>query len=413
MEQETKLQEQTQIDSPVTESPKDDAHSHKFETNRKYFIISIYALAVIAIGTIIVSIIVNFSYTVSAVQTIFSVLSPFITAFFIAYILNPIVLSLDQKFLKNVLKIKGVKLRKILSILLSYLIVIGLIAISLIYIIPELINTVTELNGTVTNISEKALYYLQNLEETFPYIDFGVVETKINNALPEIISYGTNLLSNIFPTLISISVSIIRVIINILLSIVISCYMLSDKSALKRNTKRIVYSFIPVTKANKIFDNVKECNSIFNRFIVGKTIDSLIIGILCYILMRILRLDYAILLSVIVGITNMIPYFGPFIGAVPGVLIFLAISPLKAIIFAIMILVLQQFDGLYLGPKILGESTGLKPLWVIFGITVGGACWGVLGMFLGVPITAVIAHLLDKAINARLEKRKISVPEEP
>ena len=390
----------------------DDIHSHKFQTNRNYFIISIYALTVIAIGTIIISLILNFSYTVSAIKQVINVLSPFIVAFFIAYILNPIVIAIDTRFLLKILKIKREKLRKILAILLSYLIVIGIIAISLFYIIPELITTLSELNGTIANVSGKAVFYIQNLEETFPYIDFGIVEDKINGAIPEIISYGTNLLSNIFPTLINISVSIIRVIINIILSIVISCYMLSDKKTLKKNVKRIIYSFVPVSKANRLFSNAKECNSIFNRFIVGKTIDSLIIGIICYVLMRILHLNYAILLSVIVGITNMIPYFGPFIGAVPGVILFLVIDPIKAIIFAFMILVLQQFDGLYLGPKILGESTGLKPLWVIFGITVGGACFGVIGMFLGVPITAVIAYLLDKAITNRLEQKNITVSED-
>lgn len=405
-------EENTTSKSLNTSVSVDDIHSHKFQTNRNYFIISVYAIAVIAIGAIIISLIANFSYTILAVKQILEVLTPFIIAFFIAYILNPIVIAIDNRFLLKTLKIKHNTVRKVLSILLSYLIVIGIIAISLIYIIPELLTTLSELSGTITHISEKATYYIQNLEETFPYIDFTVIEDKITEAIPDIISYGTNLLSNVFPTLINISVSIIRVIINLLLSIVISCYMLSDKKTLKKNVKRVIYCFVSEQKANIIFTNAKECNSIFNRFIVGKTIDSLIIGVICYILMNILHLNYAILLSVIVGITNMIPYFGPFIGAIPGVLLFLAIDPIKALIFAIMILVLQQFDGLYLGPKILGESTGLKPLWVIFGITVGGAYMGVIGMFLGVPITAVIAYLLDKAISHRLENRNINVSKE-
>lgn len=407
-----KQEENTTSKSLKASDLSDEIHSHKFQTNRNYFIISIYTLAVIAIGTIIISLIVNFSYTVLAIKQIINVLTPFIIAFFIAYILNPIVVAIDNRFLLKTLKIKHDTVRKVLSILLSYLIVIGIIAISLIYIIPELLTTLSELNGTITHISEKAIYYIQNLEETFPYIDFTVIEDKINEAIPTLISYGTNLLSDVFPTLINISVSIVRVIINLVLSIVISCYMLSDKKVLKKNVKRIIYCFVSKPKANTIFANAKECNSIFNRFIVGKTIDSLIIGVICYILMSILHLNYAILLSVIVGITNMIPYFGPFIGAVPGVLLFLATDPIKSLVFAFMILVLQQFDGLYLGPKILGESTGLKPLWVIFGITVGGACMGVIGMFLGVPITAVIAYLLDKAINHRLENKNVTIENE-
>lgn len=387
-------------------------HEHKFESNKKYFIISVYTLFVIAIATVIISLILNFSYTIQAVKDISTVLSPFITAFFIAYILNPIAITIDKKLLLNLFKLKNRKIRNFFSILLSYLLVIGIITISLVYIIPQLLTTVSELNGTVTDLYNKTFDFLRNLEETFPYVDFAAIEKKLSTSFPELISYGTNLITNLFPALIDISVSIIRIIINLLLSIVISCYMLSDKKTLKRNVKRVLYSTLSEKKANTLLINVRECDSIFSRFIVGKTIDSLIIGVICYILMRILRLDYALLLSVIVGITNMIPYFGPFIGAIPGVIIFLTISPIKAIVFALMILALQQFDGLYLGPKILGESTGLKPLWVIFGITVGGACWGVIGMFLGVPITAVIAFLLNKMITNRLKKKEIFLDED-
>ena len=128
-----------------------------------------------------------------------------------------------------------------------------------------------------------------------------------------------------------------------------------------------------------------------------------------YILMTIFRFPYAVLLSVIVGVTNMIPYFGPFIGAVPGVVLYLCIDPVQAVLFGFMIFVLQQFDGWFLGPKILGNSTGLTPLWVIFAITVGGSYFGVLGMFLGVPVVAVIAHLCSKWLDRRLKKRDIKI----
>ena len=144
---------------------------------------------------------------------------------------------------------------------------------------------------------------------------------------------------------------------------------------------------------------------LFSSFIIGKAIDSLIIGLLCFVIMSLCQLPYAVLISAIVGVTNMIPYFGPFIGAVPGVLIMLLVSPIKALIFAILILVLQQFDGLILGPKILGDSTGLKPLWIIFAITIGGSIAGVLGMFLGVPVIAVLRYLLNRFLQYRLEKR--------
>ena len=145
----------------------------------------------------------------------------------------------------------------------------------------------------------------------------------------------------------------------------------------------------------------------FNGFLFGKSVDSLIIGILSLIAMSIIGLPYGLLLSVIVGVTNMIPYFGPIMGAIPGVIIYLVIEPKYAIIYVIMILILQQFDGLYLGPKILGDLTGIKPLWVIFGITVGGAYFGVLGMFLGVPVVAVIMHIISVIMETKMKKKMI------
>ena len=169
----------------------------------------------------------------------------------------------------------------------------------------------------------------------------------------------------------------------------------------------MIYIFTSKNNAPIIWNTFCECNRIFNGFLYGKTIDSLIIGILSLLVMSILGLPYGLLLSLIVGITNMIPYFGPFVGAIPGVIIYLVIEPKYAIIYVVMIFILQQFDGLYLGPKILGDLTGIKPLWVIFGITVGGAYFGVLGMFLGVPTVAALMHILEVMIQKKLKDKMI------
>lgn len=144
----------------------------------------------------------------------------------------------------------------------------------------------------------------------------------------------------------------------------------------------------------------------FSGFIIGKSIDSLIIGLLAFVAMTILKLPYTVLISVIIGITNMIPYFGPIIGAVPGAFILFIVSPMKCLIFIIMVFVLQQFDGLILGPKILGESTGVRPLLILFSITVGGAYFGPLGMFLGVPFFATVQFLIKNWVDYRLYKRR-------
>ena len=184
--------------------------------------------------------------------------------------------------------------------------------------------------------------------------------------------------------------------------------MLYDKKRLMRSCWKIIYAFLPQKRIPACHEILSECNRLFSSFVVGKFIDSSIIGVLCFILMTILRLPDGLLISVIVGVTNMIPYFGPFIGAIPGILILLFVKPVKALIFAIMVLCLQQFDGLILGPKILGDSTGMKPLWIIFAITVGGSMFGVIGMFLGVPVVAIINYLFDLYLQYRLKKKNIS-----
>ena len=172
---------------------------------------------------------------------------------------------------------------------------------------------------------------------------------------------------------------------------------------------KICYCLMKPEKCKSFIANAKECFRIFTGFIIGKSIDSLIIGIMTFFFLKLLNLPYALLVAVIVGVTNMIPFFGPFIGAIPCGILYLCIDPIYTLIFAIMIFIIQQFDGWILGPMILGDSTGIRPIWVIFGITVGGAYFGFAGMFLGVPFTAVIVYLVNKAVDKKLAKKKIEV----
>ena len=185
--------------------------------------------------------------------------------------------------------------------------------------------------------------------------------------------------------------------------------MLIDKDIMSTNAKKLVYSTLKKEKADYFLSTVFECNEIFNGFIVGKAIDSMIIGVLCFAFMNIMDLPYTVLVSVIVGLLNMIPYFGPFIGAIPGAILCLTVSWQDSLMFIILAIILQTFDGLYLGPKILGDSTGLRPLWIIFAISAGGFVAGIIGMFLGVPIVAVIAFLFERHINKRLEAKSLTV----
>ena len=379
-----------------------------FERNSKYFTVCVYALFEIVIATVLIYLVVNWPKTKQTIAEVINILSPFFMGFFIAYVLNPLVKRLNFLLQHKRIKYKlNNKARLALSILLSYIIAFGIIVVIMIYIVPQFIKSIQDLTGQTTAMYDAVFDFLNDIQSKHPDLNLALIEEKINDFKPKLLDFGTNIVTNAFPLIFDISMSIVKSVINLLLAIVISVYILIDKKLLIYNIKRLLYSILPKKKANYFCSTASKCNTIFSGFIFGKLIDSMIIGFLCFIFMVILRLPYAVLLSTIVGITNMIPYFGPFIGAVPGLVIYLLLDPIKAVIFGVLIFVLQQFDGLYLGPKILGESTGLKPIWVIFAITVGGAYFGVIGMFLGVPVVAVIAFLLDEFMHRQLNKRNI------
>jgi len=374
--------------------------------NKNYLTISIYALFVIVIGAFIIYIFFNMKQTKMVISNFINTISPFIVALFIAFLINPMIKKLNN-FLLHVVKLKSRGLRIFISMFTSYLLVIGGLTITILYVTPQLIQSISDLVSKQSLMRDEVYNFFSGIYEKYPDLNLEAVVRYVENMIPDLFIQGTQLLSSMIPKLYLFSVSLIKMFVNILLSIVISCYMILDKKNLKLNAKRIIFSIMSEEKAKSFIQTGKECANIFNKFIVGKFIDSFIIGILCFIIMSILRLPYSILISVIVGITNMIPYFGPFIGAVPGIIIYIFINPIQCLIFAVMIFLLQQFDGLYLGPKILGESTGLKPLWIILAITLGGAYAGVVGMFLAVPVVAVITYLLDKVIKKRLDKKNI------
>ncbi|GAA4653280.1 AI-2E family transporter [Anaerocolumna aminovalerica] len=405
--------EQKKCENPVNERVEETKDQRiQLLANKNYLTISIYALFVIVIGAFIIYMFVNMKQTKTVISNFINNISPFIVALFIAFLINPMIKRLDN-FLHHVVKLKSKGLRIFISMLTSYLLVIGGLTITILYVTPQLIQSISDLVSKQSLMRDEVYNFFSGIYEKYPDLNLESVVQYVENMIPDLFIQGTQLLSSMIPKLYLFSVSLIKMFVNILLSIVISCYLILDKKNLKFNAKRIIFSVMSEEKARGFIQTGKECANIFNKFIVGKFIDSLIIGILCFIIMSILRLPYSILISVIVGITNMIPYFGPFIGAIPGIVIYIFINPIQCLIFTVMIFLLQQFDGLYLGPKILGESTGLKPLWIILAITLGGAYAGVVGMFLAVPVVAVITYLMDKVIKKRLDSKNIVLEKSP
>lgn len=389
-----------------------DINKNRFRSNSRYFTIMIYCLAFVFFSILIFKFIGNINTTLGFIANAINIISPFIVGAFIAFVLYPVVRFFYRNIFIGRLNIKSQKIAKILSVLCTYILVLGIITILLVFIVPQIYSSLSEITVRLPVWYKNAIEFVKSLEQKYPnvaFLDYDYINEKMESALPLITNYITGMMSSLLPVIFTTSMAIVKGVVNFIISIMVSVYMISDHKDLFYHCKRLLYSVVPVKTANNLRTIARESANIFSGFIIGKAIDSLIIGIICFVAMLIFKFPYAMLISVIVGITNMIPYFGPYLGGVIGGVIILIVNPIQVLFFAILILVLQQFDGLFLGPKILGESTGLKPLWVIFAITVGGSLWGVIGMFLGVPVVAVIGYILNIIVDHFLNKKNVTV----
>ena len=385
---------------------------NRFQPNSRYFTIVIYGLMFVLGTILLVRIVGSFNNTVKLLGQALQVIAPFLVGAFIAFILYPLVRFFYRNLFKNTLHMKSDKLSKWLSILVTYVIAIGVIAILMVFILPQLYTSITDIVDRLPVWYNNLTTIVDNFENRHAdlgFIDYNLINEHLTSLYPKIISYLTDTLANLLPYVVNTSMAIVKGVVNLIISIMVSVYMISDHKNIIYQFKKLLYAVFPKQAADTARTICRESTNIFLKFMYGKAIDSVIIGIICFICMNIFKFPYTVLISVIVGITNMIPYFGPYIGGVLGGIIIVIVNPVQVIFFAVMILVIQQFDGLFLGPKILGDSTGLKPLWVIFAIVVGGAMFGVLGMFLGVPTMAVICYILNIVVEHFLKKRNITV----
>lgn len=319
-----------------------------------------------------------------------SLISPFITGFAIAYVMNPFMMFFEKQFMKWFQFCrKHKKPTRIFCILLMYTIVIGGTVWIVIYLLPEIRDSVMAFATNISTYSEAMNMRIQKIFDQIPYIDSNEVNKVINRMLEPIQNASANA-PEILETIAANVYSVGRITLNFIMAIFIAFYMLFDKERFARKMEKAVYALSEEGKAGRFLHNAERIHHIFNDFIVGKALDSLIIGILAFIVLSIMKAPFPLILALIIGVTNMIPYFGPFIGAIPAILITLLIDPPLAIAVAIFILILQQFDGNILGPKILGDSVDLSPLWIILAVMIGGAVMGPIGMFIGVPIFATV-----------------------
>ena len=383
------------------------------EHDRRYFKWGLTALTVIFISILLVVIFTNLPGFFALLDTIGAILSPLVSGIVIAFLLNPIFnfveLRLRPILLKRGLKEKKARtLSRAVSLVFSFLFGGFIVYAFFAMLVPQLYES-------VMSIVESAPAYYQSLETWATNILEGnpEIRTYVEKALETIQTYvqnwvETSFLSDVQKLLATLTTSVMAVvksITNFIIGLVASIYILWSKDTFQAQAKKMVVAAFKPAAADHLLDLGSSINRIFSGFIIGKIIDSAIIGVLCYIAMSLMKMPYTALIATIVGVTNVIPVFGPFIGAVPSALIILLVDPLQAFYFIIFIIVLQQIDGNVIGPKILGNTVGISGFWVLISITVAASIFGFAGMLLGVPVFAVIYLIISDIVNSALRKK--------
>ena len=345
-----------------------------------------------------------------AISKLTGILMPFIYGAVIAYLLKP-VCNCVEDFLRRLLPKKMGTAANMLAVTISLLFGILVVYALIMMIVPQLITSVTTLYYTARNnlndfvdwashqeiiaSNQKLLDFIEtsydNLQDTLD----NLVRTKLVPSMQSILS-GAALGVMSFVTFLK----------NIIIGVIVSVYLLASRKKFGQQCKMILYSLIKPRWADIILEEILYADKMFGGFINGKILDSAIIGVLCYIACLIFKFPSALLVSVIIGVTNVIPFFGPFIGAIPATLLILIQNPIKALWFVLFVLVLQQVDGNIIGPKILGNTTGLSSFWVLFAILLFGGLWGFVGMIIGVPLFAVIYDVLKKFVFHGLRRNE-------
>lgn len=388
-----------------------------FWKDNPYFKISLYAIFVAVITILFYRISSNTDNIAPSIMAFFTriikVILPILYGLLIAYLFNPIMIFFERYFLRwfKPSTIKQKKAIRSLAIVSVYVCILGTIILMIRYLIPQISKNLLDLIDVMPKYLENLSTQITTLEghvnSNISMLPYTLDTAQIFDMIDPQKLFNKDLINNVIASIMNSTLSITSSLYNLVMGLVIAFYMLTQKEDFSLGIKRLMFSLLKKERAERIIAIFTEGNEIFIQFFVGKFIDSFIIGVICFIGLYILDNPYALLLSFIVGVLNMIPYFGPFLGAIPAVVITLFTGFMPAVFVAIFIFLLQQFDGLVLGPKILGDSIGLSPFWIISGIIIGGALWGPLGMFFASPIVAVILNNITRWVDRTLAERNI------
>ena len=390
----------------------------RFNWDKRYLYWGVTAFCVIAAALLFYFAVGNITVFGNAVSRLVSILAPFIWGLVICYLLSPLMRSVEnrlflplaRKLYRKNKKNDGRRFARALTVVFCEIVLI-LVLVALVYlIIPQMLSSVQTLISNSGVYVDNLSKWADGLFENYPVLDDylgGLLDnfnTNLGNwletkLLPRVGSVVTSVTSGVY--------GVAKSIYNLIIGIIVSIYLLSDKEGFVAAVKRMTYSVFSVETADRLRSGLNFVDRTFMSFLNGKLLDSLIIGIICYIVCSILKMPYTLLVSVIVGVTNIIPFFGPLIGAVPSALIILMVDPTKCLIFIIFVIILQQIDGNIIGPRILGNSTGITGFWVMFSIILGGGLFGFWGLLLGVPVFVVIYSLVTNLIVKKLKRNDL------
>lgn len=367
----------------------------------------------ILLGTyliILCFILLNLKSVASALGNIFNIINPFIIAFCMAFVLNLPMKFFENKVFKFLDKEKSSFVRGLkrpLSILATFITVIGLIIALGLFVIPQLISSISTLLDTVPD-------YIKSFESLInQYVSSTEVLQNIYNTLigtwRELLQFFANFLTTSLSSILNTTVTITSGIVNFILSLVLTIYMLASKETLIYQLKKLLYAFTKKNIADKTIEIGRLANNTFSKFITGQCVEACILGALCFVGMSIFSMPYALLISVLIGVTALIPVFGAFIGTIPAVFLILIINPIQALWFIVFILCLQQFEGNIIYPRVVGNSVGLSAIWVMLAMLVGGSTLGLMGMLIGIPCFSVAYQLIKDFTNKRLSKKEIKL----
>ena len=394
-----------------------------FKWDKKYLYWGITAFCVVACAILFYMALNYIGVVGRAIKALVRILSPFIWGLVITYLLSPLVRTLQNRLFDPLCarlnrggkRRRGKKLARGLAVFLSEIIMLAVIVALFYLIIPQLYSSIETIIVNSPVYIDSLTTWVTKLLTDFPEIRsyvtqvMGDVNTDLMSWLQTTVLPGLgSLLSNVGTGV----KYLLTGLYNLIIGIIVSVYILGDSETFGANAKRLLYSLLTPEAAEKLLEGLDFTNRTFIGFLNGKLLDSAIIGLICYIVCAILDMPYALLVSVIIGLTNIIPFFGPFIGAVPSAIIILMVSPIKCLIFVVFIIILQQVDGNLIGPKILGSSVGINGFWVMFSIILGAGLFSFWGMLLGVPVFVLIYTLINNSVDRKLRRSDLPVTTE-